>query len=435
MDIREQVGQLRQIIEGVNARYRTPPSPRARREPVNRHLVEDLFSGQVVHTPHGSHFETERLFHSSGRHGSYEISALAGLPDDLLSAVSDRAIACCPPGRWLFLDTETTGDAGGSGTCAFLIGAGSIGREGFRIRQFFMRDYSEEASVLHALAEYMTEFEVVITYNGRSYDQPLLEKRYEMRRARHPFARLEHLDLLYGARRLFRARLESCRLVNLESRILGFERQDDIPGEMIPYCYFEYLRSRSAIRLAAVFHHNALDIVSLACLTGVIPEAFRDPVNVRARHGSDLLGLARWLESSGRLEEARCLLRRAVDMGLPDEHLFAALFAAGQIEKKLGLTEMALATFMDLSLSPNPYRARAYEEMARHYEHRERRFPMAIECARAARRIRDSEALRRREERLEKKAARASRGKPVREKKSAGRVKNAAASALTGGLL
>jgi len=404
MDIREQLAQLRHKIDGINARYVTPARSAAPSATAGS-FIEDLVSGEVVTTPHGSHFETEQRFPPHHRHGSYEISDLANLPADLLNALSDGAIAGCPPQRWLFLDTETTGLAGGSGTYAFLIGAGSINNDGFRVRQFFMRDFSEEASVLHSLAEYIARFDVLITYNGRAYDQPLLETRFTMCRARHPFGRMEHLDLLYGARRLFRLRLENCRLVNLENQILGFEREGDIPGEMIPYCYFEYLRSRRAFRLPPIFHHNVLDIVSLACLTGVIPESFRDPANVRARHGMDLLGLARWLQVSGRIDEAHRLLRRAIDMGLPDEHLFATLFAAGQLEKKQGLVHAALATFTDLSLSPNVFRARAYEELARHYEHRERSFGMAIECVRAARQIADSDALQKRHERLERKSA------------------------------
>jgi tetratricopeptide (TPR) repeat protein len=259
--------------------------------------------------------------------------------------------------------------------------------------------------VLHALSAYLARFDVLITYNGRSFDQPLLETRYTMSRARHPFARMEHLDLLFGARRLFKLRLENCRLVNLENQILGVEREGDVPGELIPYCYFEYLRTERAFRLVPIFHHNALDIVSLACLTGVIPEAFRDPESIRVRHGTDLLGLARWLELSGRMEEAHRLTRRAVDMGLPDQHLFRALFEAGGMEKKLGREHAALATFTDLSLSPNPYRVKAYEELAKHYEHRERNFKMALECVRAARQAEDSAALARRQQRLEKKCA------------------------------
>ena len=144
-----------------------------------------------------------------------------------------------------------------------------------------------------------------------------------MCRARHPFGRLRHLDLLHGARRLFKLRLEDCRLVRLENEILGVERDEDIPGEMIPYCYFEYLRSRRALRLVPVFVHNAIDILSLACLAGVIPEAFRDPLNARRRHGADLLGLARWLAVAGSLEQAWRVTLRAIDLGLADDTCFA----------------------------------------------------------------------------------------------------------------
>ena len=98
-----------------------------------------------------------------------------------------------------------------------------------------------------------------------------------MVRPRHPFDRLPHLDFLFGARRLWKLRLESCRLMDLESRILGVEREGDLPGEMIPYCYFEFLRTKQAFRLVPIFHHNAIDILSLACLTAIVPFAFRRP--------------------------------------------------------------------------------------------------------------------------------------------------------------
>ena len=414
MDIREQLAHLRQTVARIDHKYANLPCPdRDARVPRESEsdtarpgFVEELLSGEIVETPFGKHFETGRLYANDQRHGSYELCGLAELPPTLLHSLSDGAIPAAHPETLAFLDTETTGLAGGSGTYAFLIGVGSIDPEGFRVRQFFMRDYSEEASVLHALTAYLARFAVLITYNGRSYDQPLLETRYTMCRARHPFSRMEHLDLLYGARRLYKLRLENCRLVTLEAQILGFERQGDIPGEMIPYVYFEYLRTRRAFRLIPVFHHNVLDIVTLACLTGIIPEAFRDPENARARHGSDLLGLARWLQMADRLEEAHGTLRRAVDMGLPDQHLFRALFETGTLEKKLNREHAALATFTDLTRAPNPWRVKAYEELARHYEHKEKNLPMALECTRAARAVEDSPALESRQRRLELKGMR-----------------------------
>jgi uncharacterized protein YprB with RNaseH-like and TPR domain len=414
MDLREQLEELRGAIDRASARAdarveresgyfeRVVSFPIATSPPGR---VEDLLAGEIVETSFGRHFETSKLYARHERHGSYEISDLETLPADLLMALSDGAIADTHPRKWAFLDTETTGLAGGSGTCAFLIGLGSIEDDGFRVRQFFMRDHSEEASALDSLSLHLARFDVLVTYNGRSYDQPLLETRYTMCRARHPFGRMEHLDLLYGARRLFKLRLENCRLVNLETQILGVERHGDIPGEMIPYCYFEYLRTKRGHRLVGVFEHNVLDIVSLACLTGVIPEAFRDPQNAHARHGIDLLGLARWLQVSGRLEEAHKLMRRAVGMGLPDSQLFRTLFEAGCIEKKLGWADAAVSTYVDLTMSRNAYQVRAWEELAKHYEHKEKNAGMALECVRAARCVADSEGLAARQARLERKAS------------------------------
>src|SRR5208282_6245746 len=158
---------------------------------------------------------------------------------------------------------------------------------------------AEEASLLDALTRHLAPFRVLITYNGRTFDQPLLETRYRMNRARPPFASMEHLDLLHGARRLWKLRFESCRLVDLESQILGVERDGDIPGALIPYVYFEYLRTGQAARLLPVFEHNAIDILTLACLTGIVPAAFNDPASREPRHRSEMAGLARWLLAAG----------------------------------------------------------------------------------------------------------------------------------------
>jgi len=379
-------------------RNEAPPIPQRPRP--DTCFIEELLSGEVVRTPYGEHFETEKLWERHRRHGTIDISDLAELPDDLLDRLSEGAIPLANPGKWAFLDTETTGLAGGTGTYAFLVGVGSIDRAGFRLRQFFMRDYGEEPSLLCRLAEHLARFDVLVTYNGRAYDQPLLETRFRMARARHPFDRMQHLDLLFGARRLWKLRLESCRLVDLENQILGVEREGDLPGEMIPYCYFEFLRSKQAFKLVPIFHHNALDILSLACLTAIVPFAFRSPDTVALRHGADLIGLARWLAQADRHEEALGLFRRAVEMGLPDALLFRTLWDMAALEKRLGRPEPALSAIAELAQSPNPFRVRALEELAKHYEHRERNYAMALEMTRTALALEESPAIRRRERRL-----------------------------------
>jgi len=396
-DFREQLAVLRRKVASIDRKYAAPEKPR-----VAPTYIEEIVSGEVVETPFGAHFETERLYERHRRHGSVGIADLADLPESLLEALSDGAIAQSCPTRWAFLDTETTGLAGGTGTYAFLIGVGSIDASGFRVRQFFMRDYGEEPSQLASLTAYLARFDVLITYNGKAFDQPLLETRYRMVRARPPFARMEHLDLLFGARRLWKLRLDSCRLVDLEHQVLGVERQGDLPGEMIPYYYFEYLRMKQAFRLVPIFHHNAMDILSLACLTAIVPAAFGSPDGAMLRHGADVIGVARWLLAAGRDEEALGLYRRAVELGLPDALLFRALAETGAIEKRLGRDAAALEIFTDLAMSPNPYRTHAYEELAKYYEHRERNYSMALEMTRSARGLGDSEQLLRREERLKR---------------------------------
>jgi uncharacterized protein len=407
----EQLALLRQKVARIDRKYAA-----AEPERVAPCLIEQVVSGQVVETAFGAHFETERLYERQRRHGSVGIADLADLPENILAALSEGAIAQSHPKRWAFLDTETTGLAGGTGTYAFLIGVGSIGDDGFCVRQFFMRDYSEEASLLASLGEHLAKFDVLITYNGKAYDQPLLETRYRMVRACPPFARMEHLDLLFGARRLWKLRLDSCRLVDLEYQVLGVERQGDLPGEMIPYYYFEYLRMRQAFRLVPIFHHNAIDIVSLACLTAIVPAAFGSADGASLRHGADMIGVARWLAAAGRDEEAVGLYRRAVEAGLPDDLLFRTLAEIGAVERRLGRDAAAVEAFTDLAASPNPYRGHAFTELAKHYEHRERNYALALEMTRSARQEVDSPELAHREGRLERRLRTAPKTKTRRKR-------------------
>jgi len=403
----QRLSELRDQIARIDRKYANPPRPAAFRH------VEEWLTGEEVETAFGRHFETEKRYESHRRHGSADIGALADLTGDLLDELSGGAISRVPPQEWAFLDTETTGLAGGAGTCAFLVGIGYITRDGFRVRQFFMRGYSEEASVLDAVARRLARFRVLITYNGRAYDQPLLEARYRWRRSRSPFGALEHLDLLHGARRLWKLRFESCRLVHLENRILGVERQGDMPGALIPSVYFEYLRTRLAAHLLPVFQHNATDIVSLACLTAIVPHAFRDPGALASLHGAELAGIAAWLKEAGEMERARDLFRRAVDTGLPDELLFRVLWDLAAIERRLGNEGGAIQIWADLAGSGNPFRVRALEELAKHHEHRSKDRARALEFTQAARALADSPGLERREARLANRAKAAGKRRPA----------------------
>lgn len=375
-----------------------------------RCLIEQWSEGRVVTNQFGEHFQTEREFPSHKQHGSADIGALVEMPSDFLGPLGDEEILGAPPARWAFLDTETTGLLGVPAPYAFLIGVGHITASGFTVRQFFLREYEEEHSVLAALEEHLSEFDMLITYNGKSYDQPLLEGRYRVARMRSPFSRLRHVDLLHGARRLWKLRLESCRLIQLEQKILGFYREGDLPGELIPYVYFEYLRSHEARRLVPIFHHNAMDIVTLACLTAIVPAAFQstDPESLAragVRHGEDLLSIARWLLTAGQKRQALELFRRSVAADLPDKLLFRALWDIALLEKKLEGPRAAVTKFTELAGCRNEFRARALEELAKHHERQERDFELALDFTVQALRFSESSSLSRRKERLEKRLA------------------------------
>ena len=401
-DFQEQLAELRRRIAKIDRKYAKPKA--APRQPPASSDPPEEYPWQEVTTAHGRHFETEKLFERHRRHGSIGIVDLEDLPHDLLHPISNGEIPGSPPGKWCFLDTETTGLAGGSGTYAFLIGVGRIAKDGFRVRQFFMRDFGEEASLLSALDEYLKQFDVMITYNGRTFDQPLLETRFRMVRQRPPFSALEHLDLLFGARRLWKLRFESCRLVDLENQILGIERQGDLPGELIPYFYFEYLRTHEIFRLVPIFHHNAIDILTLACLTAIVPWAFHPPSQAQFSHGAEMVGLARWWRQADQPENALALFRQAVDRGLPDDLMFRTLWDMALLEKKLGREHAALPVFTELAAARNPWCAAALAELAKYYEHRERNYAMALEMTLNALDLEPSDALRRRAARLKKKS-------------------------------
>jgi uncharacterized protein len=406
-DIQEQLATLRQRIARIDRKYANPPkaAPRPLLPHAMKLFIEESLNGQEIETAYGCHFETERLWESHRRHGSIGIGDLAELPPDLLHPISDGAIESCPPDRWAFLDTETTGLAGGSGTYAFLIGVGRITSEGFRLRQFFMRDRGEEQSLLAALADHLAQFDVLITYNGRTFDEPLLDSRYRISGFRPPFERMRHLDLLFGARRLWNLRLDTCRLVELERQILGVERQGDLPGEMIPYVYFDYLRNREAFRVIPILHHNAIDILTLACLTGIVPWAFHSPGKAMLTNGAEMAGLARWYREAEQYEQALGLFRRAIRAGLGDELLFRTMWDIAALEKKLGRDEAAIAAFVELTESPNPFRTGAFQELAKHYEHHQKDYAIALRMTREALAIEDTDQLRKRETRLERRAA------------------------------
>ena len=400
-DLSEQLDQLREKISRLEKRER--PAGQASIVPVLFGCRADPESrnpdqGSEVETEFGRHWEMQRAWPAHYHHGLSDVGALCEIPADILSAAGGEDPIDAQPGTWAFLDTETTGLAGGSGTLAFLVGVGVIAPDGFHLKQYLLREPSEEASMLSALSADLARFEVLITYNGKSFDVPLLETRCTMNRRKSPFSRLKHVDLLHGARRLWRLKLESCRLQELEKRILGHERVGDVGGGFIPNIYFNYLRNGDARPLEPILFHNAIDILSLACLTAIVPLAIREPG--RLKHGEELAGLARWFGNENRLEEAATLMQLALKKPMSDVLVWETLWRLADIERKLGRHDAALAGWSEISTAANQYQALALERLAMHYERREKNAALALEFTLAALEITRTPELEKRAARL-----------------------------------
>lgn len=292
------------------------------------------------------------------------------------------------PERLVYLDTETTGLAGGTGTVAFLIGVGKAEKSGFVVRQFFLRDYPEEKAALRALAELLADAEGLVTFNGKTFDVPLLETRFTLSRMKSPFSRLLHLDVLHPARQMWKLRLESCALTDLERAVLGIAREGDVDGSEIPALYFDYLRNGDSGSLAPVFVHNALDILTLAALAAelarVIEGAHQGQQTVES--SLDLYSLSRIFRRTGYGEKSQSVCEQALTSGLPEQVETRALWDLALEHKRQRRHERAVEIWREITRrepassrrlastggSGPPFAVFAYEELAIHYEHRVR---------------------------------------------------------------
>ncbi len=211
--------------------------------------------------------------------------------------------------RLLFLDTETTGLGMGAGTVAFLLGLGWVEGDAFVVRQLLMRDYPEEPLLLAAFAGLLPRFDAFVTYNGKSFDLPLLENRLTMQRMREVDLSLPHLDLVHATRRVWKLRLQSCTLGNIEEMILGCGRVDDLPGSEVPERYFSYLKTGDFALLEDVLHHNLLDIQTLGRLLVRLGKVFEKPE--QQDFFEDVFSVGRALSRGGEREMARACFRAA----------------------------------------------------------------------------------------------------------------------------
>ncbi|HZX92744.1 MAG TPA: ribonuclease H-like domain-containing protein [Rudaea sp.] len=199
----------------------------------------------------------------------YEASRTVELPWGDASEVERERLVC--------FDTETTGLAGGVGTRAFMIGSAQWRCGELVVRQLYLTALGGEEEMLRCFSACLPANAIFVSYNGRSYDAPLLKGRYRLHRQEHPFAERGHVDLLYPVRRAYRGVWENCRLQTIERQLLGILREDDLPGREAPAAWLAYLRGQSSTNLGRVLDHNRQDVVTLAILFDRLAAAIRPP--------------------------------------------------------------------------------------------------------------------------------------------------------------
>ncbi|MGK3993935.1 ribonuclease H-like domain-containing protein [Sorangium sp. So ce1024] len=371
---RPSLDELRERISRIVARG-APPTPRA--DPSRGELPF-----HVEQTPGGPLYVSRTRSLAAARVGRAPLVAARDADPAMLALLAlDPALAGCDVRRALFLDTETTGLAGGTGTVPFLVGlawfdpgaagAGPLGEpssDGFILEQLLLRRLGEEEPILRRLAERLAEASMIITYNGKAFDMPLLRTRYVMNRLPPP-PELPHLDLVHVARRIHKARLKTRTLIALEHDVLGRVRVGDVPGGEIVACYAHFLRTGDEEALLGVVEHNAADVLAMVALVGL----YGEPLGSLA--AGDLAGAAATLRRAGALDRAAELADAAVERGGGA----AARRARGDIAKARGDKARALSDYEALAAEIDDPAVRL--ELAKLYEHHVRAFARALELA------------------------------------------------------
>jgi uncharacterized protein YprB with RNaseH-like and TPR domain len=344
----------------------------------SRWSVERVVPGVIRTSSAGSFFHSQRRFDLGYRYGRIPLSTLteAGLQrlGGLCRGPSPESLELS---RTVFLDTETTGLAGGSGTYAFLVGIGYFNDGKFVVEQYFMRDFPEERALLVGLRETLSRFDGVVSYNGKCFDLPLLDTRYIYSRLSNPLSEPVHLDLLFPSRRLWRRRLSDCRLGTVEREILGADRPDDIPSAEIPLLYFTYLRSRDARLLPRVFAHNQRDILSLAALAGHISHLLHHPGRSPGNDPLDLYSLGRVLSQIRRLDESVACFYSALSEPIGPRERKEVQTLLARTLRRLNRWPEAASIWARMVEDGGGADILASEELAKYLEHAVRDFPGA----------------------------------------------------------
>jgi uncharacterized protein YprB with RNaseH-like and TPR domain len=394
--------RLRSIVRpaGAPARELTYEPDTGRYEAtIDVDRVADVLGGRVVTNSFGRALVVDRRYESDRYHGTLRIGDCE-LRDDRSLRLLDPNLAApddCGT-RTLFVDLETTGLSGGAGTVAFLVGCGWFDMGAFQIRQFLLTSYASERALLSAVADCFDDTSLLVTYNGKTFDVPVMETRWTFHRMEMPLDSVRHFDMLHPARRLWRARPGArdvdgeggCRLTTLERMLCEVRRVGDVPGLEIPARYFRFLRSGDARPLEPVLEHNRLDLISLAAVTA---RALRlvDEGTGGCRDANEAVALGKVYERAGSADRAiECFEHAASDLSAHIDVRAEALYRLGLRLRRDRRFEEASAVWRRLlDLKPGrirtpllaPLRQFAAEALAIHHEHRERDYDGARELA------------------------------------------------------
>ncbi len=346
--------------------------------------IHAVVPGDFRQTARGEAFVSEQTFDADYRHGNQPLTILHPL-DAISSWARDPLLSSLPLSSFAFLDTETSGLSGGTGTYAFLVGVGRFEGGTFRTAQFFMRDPSEEPAMLEALLDVLAPARALVTFNGKAFDAPLLRTRYALHSIPCAFADFAHLDLLPLARRLWRDRLPSRALKYLEENILEAPRTtEEVPGYEIPYLYFDYLRTGDASPLKGVFYHNAMDVVAMAALLSRVASMLHDPFNGNVQHGLDFIALGKLYEDLNQWDLAARLFEHGLTLDLTEADFGSALERLSILQKRRGDRDEAVRLWEQAAAQGHVY---AHVELAKHFEHRLRDYKTALKWTRQAERL------------------------------------------------
>lgn len=317
--------------------------------------------GYLRQTKFGEVWVVDWFYEPGQIHGSQEIMKAGSI-----HALLDLKLGDFNPSLATVIDTETTGLAGGTGTYAFIIGAGFWQDDRFVVRQYMMRDFNEEPAQLLALSEDFTGS--VITFNGKCFDIPLLTSRFRLHRFDAIFENAPHLDMLFPSRRLWKRSLTSFKLTHLEEKILGYARVDDIPSYMIPSIFFDYLQNRDETLLYPILNHNRDDILSLYQLTVIATDLLKQCDS--AGHNDDdlLLSIAEIYFNNCQFADSLNILERINPNFASEDTLKRANHIKALVYKRQGKWNKAVTAFAELhKLAPEMY---STIELAKLYEHK-----------------------------------------------------------------